>query len=355
MDNKIVADSILNKRPLEHSDVESFKMLAIKYPYAQLFSILYLKALAQTNTFLFEEELNKHAYKITDRVKLYEIIHSKDIEETFVEPEATIEKKEITTNSVKKEDASIEISSAETVEENTVAEIAVTEETEETLPIKISAEEITIEVENKTALEIEEVSNEEEVEEKAVEAKEEKIEEQITDEKTLEVDILSSAMEVVYPYILEKEIAVPSEKQETEKIEELITISESEEELPKMNSFSGWLSASKPQEKLKSISVDVEKQVEENKKETIIDKFIEKNPSISRPKKEFFSASKKAQESVDESSLLYSETLANIFVLQGNLPLAIKAYEQLCLTLPEKRAIFAKKIEELNKRINNLK
>ena len=47
-----------------------------------------------------------------------------------------------------------------------------------------------------------------------------------------------------------------------------------------------------------------------------------------------------------------TETLANIFAIQGNFPKAIIAYEQLMLTNPEKKIFFAQRIKELKEKLN---
>ena len=48
-----------------------------------------------------------------------------------------------------------------------------------------------------------------------------------------------------------------------------------------------------------------------------------------------------------------SETLAKIFVMQGNYNKALQAYENLRLKYPEKRLYFASRISELAFKINN--
>ncbi|MBI1835989.1 MAG: hypothetical protein HYR91_01860 [Flavobacteriia bacterium] len=69
-----IALRINNPGICDSNDIDSFKELAEKYPYTQIFSILYLKSLAHNNDIRFDEELQKHAYRINDRVRLHEII-----------------------------------------------------------------------------------------------------------------------------------------------------------------------------------------------------------------------------------------------------------------------------------------
>jgi hypothetical protein len=75
---------------------------------------------------------------------------------------------------------------------------------------------------------------------------------------------------------------------------------------------------------------------------------------ISKPQadKNFYAATQKTRSSVLEDENLVTETLAKIYVLQGNNPKAIRSYEILSLKFPEKSAYFASLIKDLK---NNVK
>lgn len=97
-----------------------------------------------------------------------------------------------------------------------------------------------------------------------------------------------------------------------------------------------------------------EKKEEKNlTKSEIIDKFIAENPTISRPKQEFFNPMTVAQASVVDQENIISETLAMIYLNQGYVEKAISIYEKLCLKFPEKSIYFAGLIKEAKNKFNN--
>ena len=132
---------------------------------------------------------------------------------------------------------------------------------------------------------------------------------------------------------LNREVALLEEKKKT--LDELMSIIE--------NKISEL-------EKAKKTPKKVEKKLS---KAEIIDKFIAENPSISRPKQEFFNPLSAAQESVIDQENIVSETLATIYENQGYFEKAISIYEKLKLKYPEKSIIFAGRINALKNKLNN--
>ena len=101
--------------------------------------------------------------------------------------------------------------------------------------------------------------------------------------------------------------------------------------------------------------IEEEKQKKEAKQEPpkklsrkeLIDKFILENPSISRPKAEFYNPISVAQNSIIDQENIVSETLAKIYEQQNYFEKAISIYEKLRLHYPEKSRYFAAQIERL--------
>ncbi len=81
----------------------------------------------------------------------------------------------------------------------------------------------------------------------------------------------------------------------------------------------------------------------------IIESFISKNPSIARPKKEFFSAENMAKKSEVLELDFVTETLAIMYQDNGNYEMALQVYEKLILQYPSKKTYFASLIKKIKK------
>jgi hypothetical protein len=91
---------------------------------------------------------------------------------------------------------------------------------------------------------------------------------------------------------------------------------------------------------------------EERSEQELIQAFISEGEGTSGAgrKKQFFSSERMARNSSDESGLPVSETLAEIYVQQGDHKRAIQAFEQLRLNIPEKSDYFARRVQQIKER-----
>jgi hypothetical protein len=347
-----IAQRINDPNICQVGDIDDLKLFTSNYPYAQVFPILYLKALSNNNDIRFEEELSNYAYRISDRTQLYNLIHAKPsnlavhIQDEIQQDTSKIEVSLIPL--IQEEATTIEKTDKVLINEAIVLPIEI-ETLEDIIENEVSIPPIEIDI---PELEIVSASDDEEsVSEQIINIEGIDPLEEIkdADNDTFDQEILSIAISTSYNLDhlenIEKELDIEIEEPE----QKIIQINSEK------RSFSSWLQANDRY---------FEPQVDEEKAriDLIVNQFIKDEPKLSRPSKEeiidikpkteFFSPVKKAKESLEISTMPVSETLAKIFALQGNFPKAIFAYEQLCLINPEKKIFFASRIEELKKKLN---
>ena len=87
-----IAQRIQNPTLSKSADLVELKELCIKYPYSQVFPLVYLKAISDEKHIHFEEELENFAYRITDRVQLYDLLNNhSEKRDNDILPEVSIE------------------------------------------------------------------------------------------------------------------------------------------------------------------------------------------------------------------------------------------------------------------------
>jgi tetratricopeptide (TPR) repeat protein len=115
------------------------------------------------------------------------------------------------------------------------------------------------------------------------------------------------------------------------------------------------LNESTLESEIKEIHVDetVQKtsKLDKVKASEILEKFIETQPKISKPKVDFYSPVNMAKQSVADHDELVTETLGTIYMAQGNYLKAIKVYESLIYKFPDKEAYFKKLIKKAKDRM----
>lgn len=124
---------------------------------------------------------------------------------------------------------------------------------------------------------------------------------------------------------------------------DLTTELQKEPETEEEFDFVGWLNKLESEE-------DDSKPVESapKSKVDIIDRFIENDPQISkRADVKFYSPQEMGRKSVEDDFGFVSETLAQIYMDQGDTEKAIKAYRSLQLRFPEKSSYFAARLKKL--------
>jgi len=329
----ILNKSNINKRLFDQQGFKESEMLEFKeiiglYPYASVFAIAYLRGLKKMEHIQFEEELHHHAFKIANRHLLYQLVMQTEdtIEigsELETEAKAVTEIEEVTeieTEAVTETEAETVV---EAVVETEVEKVAETETEVEVKVEKVAETEAETETETEAEAEVEELIHSGSKTTERVDAE-------------LETLINASAATTTFIHEFNQQSAeVDPELPKNELLKESRSLPSQTEIENTPKSFNQWLTLG---EKMNNPKL-------ESEKTTMI--------PLEKPKREFYSPSKKAKESIDGNKMPVSETLAKIFVLQGNYPKAIYVYEQLIIIYPKKKSIFASQIKQLSNKLIN--
>ena len=323
----ILNKSNINKRLFDQQGFKESEMLEFKeiiglYPYASVFAIAYLRGLKKMEHIQFEEELHHHAFKIANRHLLYQLVMQ--TEDTIeIGSELETEAKAVTVTEIEA------VTEAE-IETEAVVETVAEAEAEAETEAEIETEAVT-ETEAETV--VEKVAETEAEVEELIHSGSKTTERVDTELETL---INASAATTTFIHEFNQQSAeVDPELPKNELLKENRSLPSQTEIENTPKSFNQWLTLG---EKMNNPKL-------ESEKTTMI--------PLEKPKREFYSPSKKAKESIDGNKMPVSETLAKIFVLQGNYPKAIYVYEQLIIIYPKKKSIFASQIKQLSNKLIN--
>ena len=314
--------SLINQ-PDAINDIQSIALekIVMEFPYFQSARAMYLKGLYNNNSFKYNYALKICATHTTDRSVLFDFITSDNF--TAIHKDLYAEK-------------------ISALHEITVQDSEVVEDNSAKLEKKENTIEESILTTIKTAIPTFEEDVEWTIEEPIFEAVE-------NNETLIDETPVIEITEIKQQNITEKlEIGKP------------IAFTKSEK-----HSFQEWLqlSAFKPIERdevqeeteieekaeEKSLDIDSEKQ----KKNELIDKFIESSPKIPPVKKDEPIPSVFFEPSNADNSYLMTETLARVYLEQKKYQKAIQAYQILILKYPEKSSFFADRILDIKNLQNN--
>lgn len=351
-----IARLIESPGKIDSSQLDQLLRLSDEYPFSPLFSQLYLTGLAKLDPITFEKKLKEFAYKVPDRAQLFALVNSAaestDSTDSQYDENMTTENSQANLTSDKVEDqlkSRQDVLSGEEVTESP-KESKFEESTEE----ESEHEVIRTSDDPDHSSHVDQRRSQERQPLEAMDSSDDSSEEK-KGLNPLEKDILAHAVSSSIFLEVDQEIVAPfdsvadkSTSKSIEDPEELdnnsiddVPIQEEYEEesekgtADKKHSFTGWMSQFIADD-------DLEKADVENKKQRI---------EVKKEVKPFFSPVRKAKESLDESRLPVSETLAKVYAAQGNYPKAIEAYQKLLLNFPEKKSFFALQIESLKRKL----
>jgi len=334
-----IAQRIHNPAFCSADDLSELKDLCDKYPYSQVFPMVYLKVLSDGKHIHFEEELENFAYRITDRVQLYDLLHNHT--ETVVQIAEVTASEEVIT-SIEKEVEIQDLKGEEQKSDEYLNDQSASEPDEIESDIILDVPVLSLPVEE---IEVQEIITKVDdlLEETEIDVELDALEKQIQ-ASSLSANYRLEPLENEDQAINEIEFdlsivdTIIDDKEEND-IENWPTNSplHSEISIKKTRTFNDWLNVNEEDN-------EIEEERSVNREITYIE--------FDKPKRAFFSPVKIAKESLSEESLPVSETLAKIFEIQGNIPKAIYVYEQLGLIIPEKKSYFASLIRKLKKKLN---
>lgn len=303
MNTEQLAAFIQNPQLLSVDEIPALKQLSNKHPYSTAIHLLYVSAIARFQSINLDEVLSDVAFQISDRSRLYHLIHHSENSTDEMKPtHLESEQVQLETPIITFEKVDDPVVSVETEKERITTE-----------EVEIEKEEFLFDFEKHATIvqtDYFEQTNQEALNKMP--------------KTNISVEPFLNTSEKTFTDWLK----LGGENKTKQKNEVRI-------EVKSVETYSEQLTAKKSSEKANDL----------------ITKYIESDPKLAKPNQDFYKPSEKAKESVDENAIPVSETLARIYEKQGNFPKAIHIYHQLSLANPEKKSFFASRIEELKKKI----
>lgn len=332
---------------LSGNDSMVLSELLKNFPYFQTAHLLYAKSLHNQHSIHYNNQLKITAAYATDRKVLHQLITRKIEPETVKILEVRVEKQE---------------SNSESIEIKEVIPNSIVEQIEQTVEMSstIEMEEVVIDVVKEKSERVDELELEylSQIAIAKVELEVSTVEPFSEDDVLIEEEQLVVESNFVLKTPVVPAISMDTKKSVTEG--SAIIFDDSQP-----HTFIDWLKQS-PTKTAVTTNQEVKKvetkdfEIREERIEVVekrsaidlIDKFLREEPKLSKPKVEFYNPVNMAKQSVADDITFVSETLAKIFVMQGNYIKALEAYENLRLKYPEKRLYFASQIKNLRKLIS---
>ena len=322
--------SLINKPDAIHDkQTEVLEKIAQEFPYFQSARALYLKGLYNQSSFKYNYALKITAAHTTDRSVLFDFITSDNF--TAIQ-KGLYDQKVAEILEIPVTESEIVPTKLE-VRENTI-EQSIAASIKEAAP----AVENDIEVQTEVEILTDEIQPEEELKQQEIQTQE--IPQEIIDaiaeespEDPNDSELPEQKLEIGKP--------LPFSLGERHSFQEWLQLSQIKPIVREENTASEQ-EASKPEQETTS-EVNFEKQ----KKNDLIDRFIETSPKIPPVKHDagippvFYESSKA------DNSFLMTETLARVYLEQKKYQKAIQAYEILILKYPEKSSFFADRILDI--------
>jgi hypothetical protein len=342
---------VKNPALIELGDTALLEEILKEYPFFQTAHLLAARCYKVADSIHLQKQIKTAAAHVTDRKVLYELIehfnvpakHVQETKEVLPETEVVTESSPTTEQPDKQLATLAEISAQEVAQTNqaleTIAEVLPPDEEiievkseplETPLQPQVNApvkDEIDLMLEKEMKLAVAESMLLQELEKNS--------------SQQSEPISTSAAKSIAHTEEIKLQTSHASESKETE----------IEQTLPPQTEFVAWL---KQLNSASSNMAEPPPAKPEKTDEKLIEAFVEKPVERVKPsKQEFYKPVNMAKQSVTDNDFFVTETLAKIYIKQGNLAKAIKVYQNLSLKNPEKNAIFAAQIKILKEQLLN--